>query len=226
MILEIPSVTPLGKSVNTIGIWMSGGADSSLLCYLLAEKIKKEKLSIKILPITIDYKRPFAKIAVNVREKIEELLNAKDIFLKHIVYHPASNENWTHDELSRQFHLRNQENIVNNRFQILYSGITTNPPKEIQEKFHWGILEDVERKRGNTVDKETVRYFVRDEYEFFEIKPFFNMTKQDIARLYQDKKLLDNIFPLTRSCEKIGTVTGHCGKCWWCEERKWAFEKL
>ncbi len=226
MNIDIPSITPQGKFVDTIGVWMSGGADSSLLCYLLAEKIKQEHLSVKILPITIDYKRPFAGIAVSVREKIEDLLDARDIFLDHIVYHPSTDVEWTNDELAEQFHLRNKEHIIDNKFQVLYSGITTNPPLEVQERFHWGILEDVEKKRGNTVVKETVRHFLKDGYEFFEIKPFFNLTKKELAVVYKEKELLDNLFPLTRSCEKIGTVIGHCGECWWCEERKWAFEKL
>ncbi len=226
MNIDIPSITPQGKSVDTIGVWMSGGADSSLLCYLLAEKIKQEHLSVKILPITIDYKRPFAGIAVSVREKIEDLLDARDIFLDHIVYHPSTDVEWTNDELAEQFHLRNKEHIIDNKFQVLYSGITTNPPLEVQERFHWGILEDVEKKRGNTVVKETVRHFLKDGYEFFEIKPFFNLTKKELAVVYKEKELLNNLFPLTRSCEKIGTVIGHCGECWWCEERKWAFEKL
>jgi len=226
MTVDIPLTTPKGRTVETIGIWMSGGADSSLLCYLLARKIKSEQLSIKILPITIDYKRPFARIAVDVREKIEELVDSKDIFLDHIVYHPPVDVNWNREELAEQFHLRNQEHIINNRFQILYSGITTNPPKEIQRSFRWGILEDVEQKRGDTVVKETVRYFVKDNYEFYELKPFFNMTKKEIADLYKEYDLLNSLFPLTRSCEKIGTVIDHCGECWWCEERKWAFEKL
>ena len=33
------------KKVETIGIWMSGGADSSLLTYVLAKKIKDENLT-------------------------------------------------------------------------------------------------------------------------------------------------------------------------------------
>lgn len=226
MKIDVPFLTPQGRSVETIGIWMSGGADSSLLCYLLAHKIKTENLSIKILPITIDYKRPFVRIAVDVRKKIEQILDAKDIFLEHLVYHPPIEVEWSREELAKQFHLKNQEHIINDQFQILYSGITTNPPREVQEGFRWGVLEDVEQKRGNSVSKETIRYFVKDNYEFYEIKPFFNLTKKDIARLYKENNLLDNLFPLTRSCEKIGTVTGHCGECWWCEERQWAFEKL
>ena len=40
--------------------------------------------------------------------------------------------------------------------QALFSGITTNPPIEVQEQFHWGILGDVEIKRGTEVAKEKV----------------------------------------------------------------------
>jgi hypothetical protein len=115
-------------------------------------------------------------------------------------------------------------------FQALFSGITTNPPREVQETFQWGILEDVESKRGSHLIKDTVRYFVESEnsveYEFLEYKPFFNITKKNIAELYQEHGLLDSLFPLTRSCEDRNFLQGHCGKCWWCEERLWAFERL
>lgn len=226
MQIDIPTQTPLGKKVTTIGIWMSGGADSSLLCYLLAEKIIKEKLPVKIQPITVDYKRPFAYKAVSIRILIEHLLNAKNIFNEHTVYHPPENTIWTPKELAEQFHIRNYENFKNNKFQVLYSGITTNPPVEDQKTFKWGILTDVESKRSANIKKETIRYFEKDGGEFFEIKPFFNVNKKALAHIYKEKNLLSTLFPLTRSCEKIGTVHGHCGDCWWCDERKWAFGTL
>ena len=225
-IVEIPEITPSGKQINTVGVWISGGADSALLCYLLAEKIKTQNLSVKIQPLTIDYKRPFQFIAGNVVLKVQELLQAEHVFLTPIVYNPPSDVDWSPEELSNQFHLRNKENIIANKFQLLFSGITTNPPEDVQHKFNWGVLKDVEIKRGSTVPKETTRYFTQDEYEFFEIKPFFNLNKQDIADVYREKELLQTLFPLTRSCEKIGTVVGHCGECWWCEERRWAFNTL
>jgi 7-cyano-7-deazaguanine synthase in queuosine biosynthesis len=230
MNLDIPKTTPSGKPIKTIGVWMSGGADSSLLCYLLAETIKTNNLPISILPITIDYKRPFQNIAVKVKDKIAELLDAKNIFLDHIVYYPPENIIWTRDQLRDEFHVKNYENFKEERFQALFSGISTNPPIEVQETFQWGVLEDVELKRGVGVNKDTVRWFLKEEdgkmYEFLELKPFFNVNKQAIAKIYTDKNLNDTLFPLTRSCEKIGTVAGHCGECWWCEERKWGFGKL
>lgn len=226
MKLDIPTHTPLGKKISTIGVWMSGGADSSLLCYLLAEKILNEKLSVKLKPLTVDYKRPFAYKAVKVREIIEDLLDAKNIFEEHLVYHPPDGIDWTTAELAEQFHIRNYENFANDKIQLLYSGITTNPPLEVQQQFKWGILKDVEAKRGADVKKETVRYFEKEGKEFFEIKPFFDVNKKTLAHWYKEKNLITSIFPYTRSCEKIGEVHGHCGECWWCEERLWAFGKL
>ena len=225
--IKIPLVTPLGRPVNTIGIWMSGGADSALLCFLLAKKIKEEKLRITIQPITIDYKRPFAFKAGAVRRKIEDLLETKQLFKNHIVYNPPADLVWTAEELAKQFHIRNYENFRDGKFQVMYSGITTNPPKEIQKTFNYGILADVEAKRGADVQKETNRYFVHpDGGEFWELKPFFELDKKKLAKIYGEMNLLETLFPLTRSCEHIGTVHGHCGKCWWCEERFWAFGRL
>jgi 7-cyano-7-deazaguanine synthase in queuosine biosynthesis len=228
--IKIPQYTPLGNKVNSIGIWMSGGADSSLLCYLLAEKIKRENLQIKILPMTVDYKRPFKFIAGTVRKKIEELLDAESIFFEHEIYKPTENLVWSWEDLQKQFPLHNEENIRNKKFQILYSGITTNPPQEIQKNFAWGILPDVEKVRGIEIEKSIERYFTVDEnqqiYEFYQIKPFFNINKQKIYEIYKIKNLLDNLFPLTRSCEDTTTSEGHCGKCWWCEERQWAFGRI
>jgi 7-cyano-7-deazaguanine synthase in queuosine biosynthesis len=227
MNIDIPKHTPLGIPVNTIGVWMSGGADSALLCYLLAKQIKKENLAITIQPITIDYKRPFVFKAGPVREKIEEILDVKHLFEHHIVYNPPGDTLWTPEDLVSQFHIRNYEHFRDNKFQVLYSGITTNPPVDIQKTFKYGVLADVEAKRGADVPKETNRYFVHpDGGEFWEIKPFFELDKKKLAELYKNNNLLDNMFPLTRSCEHVGTVHGHCGYCWWCNEREWAFGRL
>jgi tRNA(Ile)-lysidine synthase TilS/MesJ len=225
MNIDIPLRTPLGRSVNTIGIWMSGGADSSLLCYLLAKKIKSQNLPIRIQPLTVQ-KRPDIFESVPVRNKIIELIDAKNIFNDHIIYH-APIEGWNTQDYLSMFAEKNRENIKNDLFQVLFSGITTNPPREVQENFQWGVLDDVESKRGSHLIKDTVRYFTEKEntveYEFLEVKPFFNIDKKEIAEIYKENNLLENLFPLTRSCEDRSFLQGHCGKCWWCEERLWAF---
>ena len=59
------------------------------------------------------------------------------------------------------------------------------------------------------------------------INPVINVNKKWEAEAYKDKNLLDSLFPLTYSCE--GSIedtkyhTQHCKRCWWCQERFWAF---
>lgn len=230
MNIEIPSYTPEGNKIYTIGVWLSGGADSALLCYLLAKKILQENLLLQIQPITVDYKRPFRFIAGDVVAEIKKSLPANDIFKEHLVYNPPIDTVWSPAELNDKFHQLNEKHVRENKFQVLYSGITTNPPINVQEKFNWGVLADVEIKRSNTVPKVKVRHIVRQEnnivYEFYEIKPFFDLTKQDIADLYISSGMQNTLFPITRSCEDLILTEGHCGKCWWCEERLWAFGRL
>lgn len=233
MDIRIPDVTPLGIPVTIIGIWMSGGVDSTLMCYLLAKKIKEQNLSVKIQPVSVDNKRPFAYIAGTVRQKIEELLDCSDIFLEHLFYTPKENESlWDQKEFKQQFLDRNYDNFKNDRMQVLYTGTTLNPPQSVQKTFNYGILPDIEAIRGENVPKIIEKYSVHEvenmTKEFMEIRPFLEINKQGIAQLYKDNNLLDTLFPLTRSCEDTtpGVVHGHCGSCWWCEERKWGFGTL
>ena len=57
--------------------------------------------------------------------------------------------------------------------------------------------------------------------------PWTNIDKKKIYQIYKDYNLLESLFPLTRSCETLEEVKEpHCGNCWWCHERQWAFGKL
>ena len=233
MDIKIPNVTPLGVPIVTIGVWMSGGVDSTLMCYLLAKKIKEQNLPIKIQPVSVDNKRPFAYIAGTVRQKIIELLDCSDIFLEHLFYTPPGETLiWTQKEFKQEFLDRNYDNFKNDRMQALYTGTTLNPPQDIQTKFNYGILPDIEAVRGEGVPKIIEKYSVHEvegmTKEFIEIRPFLEINKQGIAQLYIDNNIMDSLFPLTRSCEDItpGVVHGPCGICWWCEERKWGFGTL
>ena len=74
--------------VKVIGQWVSGGADSSLLAYLLCKKIKEENLDVKYQPISVRRGRPWNPIyAAQVLEWIEKELDI-DFMLPHEVYYP------------------------------------------------------------------------------------------------------------------------------------------
>jgi hypothetical protein len=201
--------------VKFIGIWMSGGADSSMLAYLLAKKIKDENLNIKIQPLSVRRGRPNNPIyAGNVIDWIEEELNVK--MNDHIVYYPPIDDEYQRE--IKEFWDRDDQNFRDNLFQILYSGITRNPPSNDNT-----ISKNKERSRDDDAD----RPLKTENGVRFYINPFFDIDKKQLAELYKQYNITDTLFPLTYSCEGsaelTNTHTQHCEKCWWCEERYWAF---
>ena len=219
--------TLLGKPIETAGIWLSGGADSSLLCYMIADKIKRENHTIKIQPVSVQ-KRPGEMTTSNVLIKIKELLDADDIFKDHIIYQTPND--WVGEEYSSLFKTKHHEHLKNKTYDLIYSGITSNISVEEQIKLGQNIAPDVEKVRGSDIDKQLIYYsnfFYNNELrEEIEVRPFFNVTKKSIAEKYIELGLLDTLFPITKSCEDRSVTEGHCGKCWWCLERKWAFGTL
>ena len=204
--------------VNTIGIWMSGGADSSFLTYMLCKKIKKENLNIKLQPISSRRGRPWNPVyAGNVIDWIVNDLQI-DFVLDHIVYYPDINDEYLRE--IKIFWDKDGENFRHDKFQILYSGITCNPPDEE------GLEKNKERSRDVGVEKPID---VNDGMRHY-MNPFFAINKKWLAEGYKKEGVLETLFPLTRSCEgsdyETGNYTFHCGKCWWCIERQWAFGRL
>ena len=66
------------RPVKNIGMWLSGGADSAMLAYLLCKKIKEEKLDIKFHPFSVRRGRGWNPIyAGHVIDFIEEQLDFK-----------------------------------------------------------------------------------------------------------------------------------------------------
>jgi tRNA(Ile)-lysidine synthase TilS/MesJ len=219
--------TLLGKPVDTVGIWLSGGADSSLLCYMIANKIIQENHKIKIQPVSIQ-KRPGELTSAVVLTKIKELLNADNIFKDHIMY--KTPDDWLGDEYHSLFKKKHHEHLKNKNYDLIYSGITSNTAKEEQLNLGQTIDEGIENIRGVDITKQLIYYSIfvynNELREEIEVRPFFNINKKEIAEKYKELGLLDTLFPLTKSCEDRTVLNGHCGKCWWCLERKWAFGTL
>ena len=220
--------TLLGKPIDTIGIWLSGGADSSLLCYMLADKLIRENHNIKILPISVQ-KRPGEMVTAEVLAKIKELLDAEHVFKDHLMY--RNPEDWREDaEYRALFKQKHHEHLIDGRYQCVVSGITCNTSHSEQTQVGQPIIQEVEVKRGLDVVKDLIKYsamvYEGQVIEDIEFRPFFNVNKKGIAAKYAELDLLDTLFPVTKSCENRDMLEGHCGECWWCLERLWAFGKL
>ncbi len=220
---KVNSISPAGVNLDIyegpIGISCSGGADSSILLYHLMRK-SMEKIFI-FTTGNNQRNRHNVKGAVRVVEKLIQLTGNSNIE-HHVSYCEVQQPSELWPKLGRYF----ENDMVN----ILYTGITSNPPKEITDKFKLGISEP-HRSDDN---KELLKHI--PECDGYSYTPWYNVDKRKIAEMYKEANLLEELYPLTRSCEYDPTSKffedvqdpedKHCGSCWWCEERQWAFGRL
>jgi tRNA(Ile)-lysidine synthase TilS/MesJ len=214
-IIEFNDIT-IPTHTKKIGIKLSGGADSSMVCYMLVKYLKETRPDVTIYPITAvvlakPYQKIFAKQIVN---KISELLDYKN-FGEHFVAYTKTRE--SHECLEVQKTLLNWL-YDTNRIDMHLNGISAVPNIEDAPE----LCKEIE-ETGPTDNrfKETIKKNQRNGIAF---SPFINTDKKGIAEYYTNLGVLEELFPLTRSCEEKTTdFTQHCGNCWWCKERYWAF---
>jgi 7-cyano-7-deazaguanine synthase in queuosine biosynthesis len=191
-----------------VGISCSGGADSSLLLYIL---MKYCPGPIHVFTCVLDSKnRSTVKSASSVLSRIIDQTGNYNVFHHfHFVKEGKSVE-----ELFQQ----QTQFLENKTINWLYTAITKNPPFAVQRTFKEPSHENHERhplvRRSEYMEHAPV------------YMPFTNIDKQKVAQMYTELNLMHSVFPATRSCESINLIEGHCGECWWCEERFWAFKKL
>ena len=188
-----------------VGVLCSGGADSSLVLYLL---MKYSEHPIHILTMTNKTKH-FVNVEV-IQRVINWCINSTNNYnITHTIKYV---EEQTNKELEK-FSL---ENI--SKFKKIYIGDTCYPPDEINQKFADETGDDfqnmLDRKPNKNRPTEVGPIYV----------PFTNYDKRKILEVYKDQKLME-LFHLTRSCESLDPIgTAHCTICWWCKEREWALK--
>jgi hypothetical protein len=195
-------------NVTRIGIKMSGGADSSLLAYLLAKYIAHSKLDIELFPIIIIEKSaPFQEqFTKSVIKFTEQEIDFK--FKKSFVY--AHKIGGDKIQLMREIEATLFDS---NLLDCIISGTTQEPRQGFNAE---GKKGPADLRVGNFQQIWGNIY-----------TPFINIDKKDLALIYKEHNLLSTLFPITRSCVKeTMNFDTHCGKCWWCNERSWAFGKL
>lgn len=210
------------KKVKKIGVSMSGGADSSMLCYLLAKQIKKQNLDIIIHPISARFSvRPWSHDrAKNVVDFIISNLDCPEIFGQHYFFNVSDEECQSDYEKEKHFSHIIGFLLQNNMIDHLFSGKTKNPSQKVMDTF---IDKNPQKDRNNPTKKNIYKAPV-------ETVPWAMVDKRLIMSQYQKYDLINTLLPITRSCEGDNLITKNftkeCGKCWWCEERKWALEQV
>jgi 7-cyano-7-deazaguanine synthase in queuosine biosynthesis len=192
-----------------VGITVSGGADSASLLYIL---LKNSQQPVHIYSFLSDAKGSVVEPYVDrVVAKCVELTGNSNI-----VHHKERIAVQTPKVLA----LTLKERIEQGEISIAYYGSTKFPPTDVINTFEEKLDKELLENRGSGTD--------RDVYVFDNLiyRPYINLDKKDISMLYSSLDLLESLYPLTRSCENIYSPDQHCGKCFWCEERRWGFGYL
>ena len=193
-----------------VGVMVSGGADSALLLYILLQKYQS---TIQIFTIANHKKFNYnAKAAIDVISKCIELTKNNNV--EHHIFHRFIQQDSDFEDIPKLYQERNLVNKV-------FHGITANPPTEIVNTFpDEQSVNDIRLRNPDIIKDECPK-------DSHFILPWVNINKKDIYYHYKNLGLLESLYPITRSCESIIDLgPGHCGKCWWCYERQWAFGKL
>lgn len=201
----------LDDRIKKVGIKLSGGADSAILAYLLAKYKKEERPDLRIVPMTNVCKvKPYNEIfALKVIDFVTNEIGVD--FSEHIVIKNIDHDGFLtyHDMILDMLY---GSNLIDEHF----IAITSYPPEGGMDMSGTDQISGLDRTRGLKPTKENRSN-----------RPFYNLDKRGIAELYHRFELTDRLFPLTRSCEAFThDFSHHCGTCWWCRERQWAFGRL
>ena len=203
----------LPSNITNIGLKISGGADSAIVCYMLAKYAMEERPDITIHPVTgiADNKLYQQKYADSVLRKVEELTGI--VFGKH-QYKDVTATRYILDQEDFLKSLYEQE-----LFNLHFAGITANPSEDDAPQLYTSI-------KAMPTDDRSKQLIKKDNYRL----PLINIDKRGVAEHYTRLGVMDTLFPVTRSCEARVTdseynIDKHCEVCWFCKERYWGFNR-
>jgi hypothetical protein len=238
------------KNDKIFNINLSGGADSTLLTYILCKLISEHKLNIKIIATTLirfwEYRSGTEDAARNIFNIIQSMfpdIEMEQVFgfvptalevtpLKNIVLPPnAFGEFFKENANADVYAVMNFTDYVNKRNKVnrTYSGTTTNPD-------HLGTSVNAPefRRVREFMDSDNHSYLrntVRQD-------PFFLIQKNWVMAQYENFGIT-SLRDATRSCESTDIVLNSmfgvgqwdstnakysCGKCFFCQERAWGID--
>jgi hypothetical protein len=230
---------------KVVGMKLSGGMDSAIVFYMLCKHIKDNNLKTAILPITLNgwhkpYHGEFSKrIIYYMKSKFPTV---------EILPH-ALKDGTEHGDYSDEQNVHLYETHQKIPFDIYFTGVTKNPPREIYLQFYNSEKELLEGPTDNRDDN-----LVQDlEHPYFwhtdghwqlgktldqgvkqgnmtSISLLIDKDKKGVAELYDIFDVRQTLLPETRSCENYDPIvtqnfTIHCHtECWWCHERHWGID--
>lgn len=228
----------LDPRLKNIAVRLSGGPDSSIIYYAVCD-FYKQMPGISIYPYTISTPlRPHSgKKAKKVVEIVANLTGVSPI--EHYVsWHDAHNPRNSSDLNSIEYTKAQDDlckHIISSRqIDIHYSGLSINcPVAELEASIRQHNLPPESYASLDTRDR------TRDVPSELELSidgkvtmclPFASHDKRQVKKQFDHYGVVDVLFPHTWSCEHNGQMhveePEHCGKCYFCIERIYAFGRL
>jgi len=245
---------PLDPNWKNIGIAMSGGIDSTMLCYILADLITKNKLDITIhvtAHVRVWKYRPWQKdVSENVYNwMVNRFPNVK--FKRYQGFIPPDLE-WKNNGPTLVLNEYGEEEYgdvlvmrafaeyigFHQKFDAFFNATTKNPDDptitlalEVRNLTSQDIV--------NHFDYAIKYYKMGD--KVVTAHPFRFVQKDWVVGRYKEFGIWD-LFEMTRSCEgdrieypevfgdldyttyKPGMTVPECKKCFWCQEREWGIK--
>ena len=208
---------------GNIGVAVSGGADSTLMLYMLMKHVTQPIHVISCGNGMTNDQEPVN--ALKIVNAVKKLTGKNNVYF---TSHWSENK-----QLGTAFP---KELLSKLDIDVLYLGFTRPPPDGAITDFNitnsaavGGVDKGLIRQTFWSKDDDLVQVF-GPKVEGISLgvaicSPFININKKEIAKLYKSLDI-EALYSMTRSCESLTALDVHCGECWWCKERMWAFGKL
>lgn len=232
---------PFSYDWKKICISLSGGADSALLGYLLADIFQKNKLNIEIHVIShvrcwktkpwqrdnsmSVYKWLCDRFPNTIFKRYENFI-APDLEYAHTG--PTLTDEYGKQVSGDNIEIRAFAEYIctQNQCDAYYNGVTRNP-----RNIELGGM----RERDIELNADNKHLQIMRHMDKWALHPFRFVEKDWVVQQYMTQNIQD-LFDITRSCE--GEIQGInytnyitnqyvpvCNECFWCKEREWAIEK-
>lgn len=213
------TIIPYSDNWDKVLVQVSGGLDSGLMLFLIVKTLKEKNSKAKVVPISFEVptKAKNLESARAIISKVKSLLGS-ELFLDSLEVHIPIE----HCDIDRKdaffkdtlFKIKQELGI-----SFEFNGNTKNPPEGIRRDFR----DDQDRQFGRD-DRKSIYNAPKS------ASPHALVTKKGIVYLYKKLNILNELAPLTLSCDmditeiKERNLPVPCGECWWCRERQWGFD--
>lgn len=229
----------LDKGLKNIAVRLSGGPDSSIIYHAVCDFYRDDP-DARIYPYTVStplrpHSGPKAKKVVEVVTALTGVAPA----LHYVRWHDAHNQQNDRETNSIEY-TKGQDLLMREIFSthgidIHYSGLSMNCPvgdlerTVIENGLDAKACEFSIRTRDDSRDVPTEKPLERLNGKIMCL-PFAERDKRAVSETFAEYGVLDSLFPHTWSCEhnsqKDIEEPEHCGKCYFCIERIYAFGRL